>query len=362
MATEILEPGAWGGAERSLIALANWMEKQHLPHRMVVYRDTLGMGAKADHALEVQQLLPGRGAPRKILALRRAFRERPSAWQSPLLSGYQPALHATVAGLPCFHTLMHDTPSLMAGGSTSRLRASLANRIAGYGLRRAAARGGHTIVTSEYLREECRRVFGVEARIVRMGGLSTAAAFRVKPVAGSLRLLSVSRLQRNKRIDWLLNTLAEMESDPTPLSARVDWRFDIAGTGGSRDDLEQMARQLGIGKRVVFHGFVSDEQLQSLYGSAHLFLMPAVQGYGIPAIEALQRGTPVLLHRESGVSDILLNTPWATVSTGGAEQMTESLRKAIEGVISGRHLEVSLPDLPTEESWARGVAELCGWI
>ena len=34
--------------------------------------------------------------------------------------------------------------------------------------------------------------------------------------------------------------------------------------------------------------------------------MPAVQGYGIPAIESLQRGIPVLLHRESGVSDILL--------------------------------------------------------
>lgn len=362
MATEILEPGAWGGAERSLVALANWMERQHLPHRMVVYRDTLGIGGRTDHALEVRQLLPGPGALRKVLALRKSLRNHASLWQAPLLSGYQPALHATLAGLRCFHTLMHDTPSLMTDQPHGRLRGAISNLIVGYGLRRAAAGGGHTIVTSEYLRDECRRTFGVEARIVRMGGLGRSSEFRVKPVAGSLRLLSVSRLQRNKRIDWILNSLAEMERDAIPLSSRVDWHFDIAGTGGSREELEQMAQRLGISGRVAFHGFVSDAELQDLYRSAHLFLMPAVQGYGIPAIEALQRGTPVLLHRESGVSDILLNTPWATVLRGGSEQMTASLRDAVDGIISGRHLEVPLPDLPTEESWAQSVAELCGWF
>jgi glycosyltransferase involved in cell wall biosynthesis len=90
--------------------------------------------------------------------------------------------------------------------------------------------------------------------------------------------------------------------------------------------------------------------------------MPAVQGYGIPAIESLQRGVPVLLHRQSGVSDILLNTPWATVIDGGEEQMTPALAWAIDAVLRGRHLQQSLPDLPAEDGWAEQVARLCWWV
>src|SRR5271167_1487270 len=117
-----------------------------------------------------------------------------------------------------------------------------------------------------------------------------------------------------------------------------------------------MAEDLGIGDRIHFHGFVSDAGLEELFTRAHLFLMPAVQGYGIPAIESLQRGIPVLLHRESGVSDILLDTPWATVLTGSESNMTSSLRSAIDGVLEGRHHNIAQPHLPTEDEWARQVA------
>lgn len=126
--------------------------------------------------------------------------------------------------------------------------------------------------------------------------------------------------------------------------------------------MRALTAELGLGNRVRFHGFVSDEELKRLYDAADLFLMPAVQGYGIPAIESLSRGIPVLLHRGSGVSDILLATPWATVMEGGEEIMAPALARAIEGVREGRHLRVPLPELPTEDSWAERVAPLCGWV
>jgi glycosyltransferase involved in cell wall biosynthesis len=113
---------------------------------------------------------------------------------------------------------------------------------------------------------------------------------------------------------------------------------------------------------VQFHGYVSDSELQRLYAEAHLFLMPAVQGYGIPAIEALQRGLPVLLHRDSGVSDILLDTPWATVIHGDERGMLPGLQKAIGAVVAGVQLQAPVPCLPTEDEWAERVARLCGWV
>ena len=126
--------------------------------------------------------------------------------------------------------------------------------------------------------------------------------------------------------------------------------------------LHALAAELGLANRVHFHGFVSDAALEELYAVADLFLMPAVQGYGIPAIESLQRGIPVLLHRESGVSDILLHTPWATVFAGDEDTMLPALTSAIQSVAAGRHLQAALPAIPSEDSWAEEIARLCRWI
>ncbi|HKO17252.1 MAG TPA: glycosyltransferase, partial [Acidobacteriaceae bacterium] len=165
-----------------------------------------------------------------------------------------------------------------------------------------------------------------------------------------------------KRIDWILRSLADLENRVPSLSSRVNWHLDVVGKGPLIEALSELAKSLGIHGRVKFRGFVADAELHALYDAAHLFLMPAVQGYGIPAIESLQRGIPVLLHRQSGVSDILRDTPWATVIDGGEDQMTPALASAIGAVVAGRHLQQPLPSLPTEEEWAEQVARLCGWV
>jgi glycosyltransferase involved in cell wall biosynthesis len=272
----------------------------------------------------------------------------------------------TLAGIRGFHTLMHDTPSLFSNPEDrslkSRARLALSNRTISYGLRS----GGATIVTSQYLRAECRREFGVDAHIVRMGGLpptglaAPASRFRIRPVTTHLCMLSVCRIEANKRIDWIIRALANLEQ--ASLSSLIDWRLDLAGQGSLIGPLTALAESLGIADRVHFHGFVPDDELQHLYDQAHLFLMPAVQGYGIPAIESLQRGTPVLTHRESGVSDLFLYTPWATVLTGDEPAMTACLCSAINSVVEGRHHTVPPPHLPTEDDWAAEVAHLCNWL
>lgn len=360
----ITEIEQFGGAERSVLALIRWLEHNGLTGHVVTYANHCDLARFADHPLTVVEL-PARGSRRRIAALGEYFRARPVGSPRPLLSGYQPALHATLAGMRGFHDLMHDTPSLFDEPVTrsfrSRLRITASNRIVGHGLRS----GGNTIVTSEYLRAECRADFAVDAKIARMGGLTTsdpASLFRLRPVQGEMRMLSVCRIEANKRIDWILRALAALEQKSPSLSSRVNWRLDLAGKGPLLEPLKALAATLEIGNRVHFLGFVPDDELQILYERAHLFVMPAIQGYGIPAIESLQRGIPVLLHRESGVSDILLDTPWATVFTGGPDRMIEALSAAIDTVITGKHYAVGLPVLPTEDEWAATVARLCGWV
>jgi len=357
----LTEIEAMGGAERSVLALSRWLYQQAIPNHVVTYIDHVGLAKYAEHPLEVVELRPEMRAAKKVAALRRYFASQGEA-PKPLMSGYQPALHATLAGLRGFHCLMHDTPSLFEDATKLNLKQRIARRVSdtitGFGLRS----GGHTIVTSEYLRGESHREFNVRADITRMGGLTSADAFRARPVTNDLRMLSVSRIEANKRIDWILRALEALEHESPVLSARVNWRLDIVGKGSAIKSMQQLATNLGLGERVHFHGYVNDEELTKLYETTHLFLMPAVQGYGIPAIEALSRGIPVLLHRESGVSDILRRTPWAVVIDGKESAMLGGLRQAIDSALAGTYLSAPLPYLPTEDEWAERVARLCNWL
>lgn len=359
----IAEAEAWGGAERSFLTLSNWLHRNSLPYRLLVYWDRVGLEKFADHCLVKTELQPKPNAWSKISSLRKYFASQPANALKPLMSGYQPALHATLAGLHGFHCMMHDTETLFDDEDRKpsvqqKTRLALNRQI----LRRGLNSGGKTIVASEFLKRDTERLYKAKAVIARIGSPVEGISFRPRAVETELRMLSVSRIEVNKRIDWILRALASLEHQPLPLSRQIDWQFDIAGDGTQRAALRALTQQLGISGRVMFHGFVSDEELAKLYEQANLFLMPARQGYGIPAIEALHRGIPVLLHRESGVSDILLDTPWAAVFTGGQAELSFALDKIMHSVAAGTHLNTPPPYLPTEDSWAEEMTRICDWL
>ena len=360
----------FGGAERACLALSRWLSCRGLANYILTYKDHCNLASYASHRLEVVSLEPGPRVRKKVESLRHHLKQQNSGAPVLLCSGYQPALHATLAGIRGFHSLMHDTPSLFADENANRLhgkvRLAVSNMVVGYGLRS----GGATIVTSNYLKSECWKDFGLDAHILRMGG-HPAGPVDLSPQcckkAGQFRMLSICRLEANKRIDWILRALSQLEHASlgpldVPLSKLVDWRLDLVGTGSGAEALARLGKALGIAERINFHGFVPDKGLEALTSQCDLFLMPAVQGYGIPAVEAIQRRTPILIHRESGVSDLLLDTPWATVFQGGEDRLGPALASAILGALNGFHLGVSLPWLPTEDEWAEQVAKLCGWV
>lgn len=352
------EVEAFGGAERSVIALSRWLHERALPHQVLLYYDDIHLTYYSDHPIDVFVLNPDRSPQHKIAMLQAYFDTEPHS-AGPLMSGLQSALHASLAGIRGFHTLMHDTPSLL-GDPPRRIQGHLRRMMTNRALRRGLNSGGTTIVTSAYLKAECERLWHPPVEIVRMGGIA-AKSFRPRTPGERLRMLSVSRVEANKRIDWLLGALAELEKRTPSLSERADWVLDIVGGGSLIDPLVTMSRQLGLDERVAFHDFIDDARLESFYDQADLFLMPARQGYGIPAAEALSRGIPVLLHRESGISDILQDTPWVTVMDGGQDRMADALDRAVAGVLSSDHFNAPPPDLPTEDGWAEQVARICGW-
>jgi glycosyltransferase involved in cell wall biosynthesis len=70
----------------------------------------------------------------------------------------------------------------------------------------------------------------------------------------------------------------------------------------------ERAAELGIAGRLRFPGFVDRERVSRLYALADVFVMPSVsEPFGIVPLEAMERGVPVIVSRQSGCSELLRN-------------------------------------------------------
>ncbi len=83
-------------------------------------------------------------------------------------------------------------------------------------------------------------------------------------------------------------------------------RFFMAGTGDMLPQLVRRAGQLRIGDRFHFAGFLRGEQVDRMFALSDLYVMPSVsEPFGITPLEAMLYDVPVLLSKQSGVSEVL---------------------------------------------------------
>jgi len=83
-------------------------------------------------------------------------------------------------------------------------------------------------------------------------------------------------------------------------------RFIMAGSGDMIKSSVEMAAGLGIGHRVLFTGFLRGPDVERVFRMADLYVMPSVsEPFGIAPLEALSNDVPVLISKQSGVSEIL---------------------------------------------------------
>lgn len=83
-------------------------------------------------------------------------------------------------------------------------------------------------------------------------------------------------------------------------------KFVMAGSGDLMHQAVEMAAGLGIGQKVLFTGFLQGEDVQRIYKMADLYVMPSVsEPFGIAPLEALNHDVPVIISKQSGVSEVL---------------------------------------------------------
>lgn len=117
-------------------------------------------------------------------------------------------------------------------------------------------------------------------------------------------ILAVGRMAKNKGYDLLLRSMP-------PVFERVDNAKLMLAIGSTEPDeseidqingLKRLADELGISNRVVFHDYITDEQLPDYYRAADLFALSSrYEPFGMTAVEAMACGTPAVVTTEGGL-------------------------------------------------------------
>ena len=113
-------------------------------------------------------------------------------------------------------------------------------------------------------------------------------------------LLYVGTIEPRKNLDVLLGALLRLKGQgqevPLIVAGRLGWLYD---------GFLAKIRSLGLESQVFLPGFVPDDDLPALYTAAEAFVYPSVyEGFGIPVLEAMGCGTPVLCSDASSLPEV----------------------------------------------------------
>ena len=237
------------------------------------------------------------------------------AWEQavlPVMTARAPALlcPANLAPLAARNVVVviHDAAPLRHPGWYSGTYAAVQRRL----LPLVARRARRVITVSEFSKRELAELLGVEAEVVPGGvdpRFTPQESRRDRPY-----VLSVASHTARKNLSALVPAAQALASEGV----------DLLVAGGHRPQFAAEANLTGL----TLLGHVPDDDLPALYAGAEAFVLPSVyEGFGLPVLEAMASGTPV----------VAADTTALPETCGGAARLVppdaEALRQALTQLI-----------------------------
>ena len=227
-------------------------------------------------------------------------RDRVSVFLSPYYKG--------PLGAPCPVVLtIHDLFFIGYPGRRRPVYDLLMTALARLYARRAAA----IITDSEHSKRSIMARLGVRSGKVSVIPVALGPEFKPTPLTDAVRtryglappyILYVGNFKPHKNLPRLLRAYAGL-----PASLRAEHTLVLAGGDPEgRRSIEALAASLGVGARVVLPGRIDDGDLPALYAGAALFVLPSLdEGFGLPALEAMACGAPVVASNRGALPEVV---------------------------------------------------------
>lgn len=202
----------------------------------------------------------------------------------------------------------------------------------------ALKKADHIIVISEATSAALRHWFDVKPERITTTYLAADGRFRmrsydeVKPGLSELGLnpgeyiLSVGTLEPRKNLNTLFTAYASLSTD-----LRRRFPLVVAGMNGwISDDLMKSAKSMVERGELRFLGYVADRLIGDLYSGAAAFCYPSrYEGFGLPALEAMASGVPVITGNTTSLPEVVGDTG-LLVHPDDVEGFRDGLRHLLE--------------------------------
>ena len=178
------------------------------------------------------------------------------------------------------------------------------------------------LTVSNYSRQSIVSYWKVPADRVRVIPEAPAGVFHQLQVERRDIILAVGGISPNKNLDTLIRAFARI-GRPCELVIVGDYESD-----GFKSCYEEL-QPLAAGLPVRFTGWVSDEALCRLYSEARVLAFPSLEeGFGLPAVEAMACGLPIVAHGAHAVAEVV-GDAGLLVDARNAGQLAEALERVL---------------------------------
>lgn len=260
---------------------------------------------------------------------------------------------------PCA-IVVYDLVAFIAGANAQK-RASLIERwTIGIGVRRAAALACISEATRADLVERvpssAPRSFVVplaaDERFADPGAKSRAAAVAAKHGIARPYVLAAGTLEPRKNLIRLLEAWAGLRE-----KVRDAYELVLVGpVGWEADEIVAAARAA----RIVITGYVPDDELAALYAGCELFCYPSLyEGFGLPVLEAMKAGAPVLTSNRSSLPEVAGDAA-ALVDPRFADRIGSEIARLLDDPAERERLRAAGAVRAAQFTWERTAIQMRG--
>ena len=215
-------------------------------------------------------------------------------------------------------------------------------------VRRSARRAARILALSEYARRDIMETYGIDGDRIEAVPLAAPAHFgpivderelqRVRHTYGidDKYILSVGSIQPRKNLARLIRAYASWREKHR--GGRHPKLVLVGKSAWLYDETLRALQESGIQDSVVLTGYVPETDLPALYSGAVCFVYPSYfEGFGLPPLEAMQCGTPVIVGNRTSLPEVVGD---AGISVDPFD--VDELALAIERVIADQELHRQL--------------------
>ncbi|MBI4659799.1 MAG: glycosyltransferase family 4 protein [Verrucomicrobia bacterium] len=204
------------------------------------------------------------------------------------------------------------------------------------------------------------RRHGVQSITIIPYGVHTVAIpdLEAKPLAPPVRLIAVSRLAPNKRVDQAIRTTRIL------LDHKLDVRLKIVGTGIVEANLRQLASELNLDRSVTFTGPLAEGEKDRLLQESHFLLHTSQrEGWGLNVIEANAMGTPAVVYPVKGLVESTLHDETGLVAESETpEALAAAIVKAVQAPERYQFYRLRAWQRAKTFHWDTVLPKACDWL